>query len=215
MIRVSPVREPSAFDARVRRRGQDWLAKNTRSQKRPPDYWSEFTVELEHGFGKLCGYAAMFDPTGGTVDHYKSIKNYRELAYEWSNYRFSSAVLNAMKKNADDSILDPYEVEEGWFEILLPSLIMRATDTIPVQLRSKAEYTLNRLQLRQGERILRWRQSWYELYLSGEIELSALRKFAPLIACAIEKENRKNRASGSRSTYVQMQDTKAKLQRKL
>ena len=84
-------------------------------------------------------------------------------------------------------MLDPFEVQAGWFEIELPSLQMRVTDAVPAAFRAKATHTLKRLGLRDGERILRWRQSWYEQYLSGNLTLEGLRKWAPLIADAVER----------------------------
>lgn len=186
MIPVSPVQEPADFDTQARKPGHAWLAANP-DKKRPRDYWSPFRPALEDGFGKRCGYAAMLDPTGGTVDHYLSCDRYRHLAYEWDNYRFVSATLNASKQTADDAVLDPYQVGAGWFEIQLPSLQMHTTTAVPPALRAKANYTLTRLKLRDGERIIRWRQAWYEMYLRGEITLEGLRGVAPLIATAVEK----------------------------
>lgn len=130
----------------------------------------------------------MLDPTGGTVDHYLSFKNYRHLAYKWSNYRFASGTMNAVKRTADDAVLDPYSVRAGWFEIILPSLQMRVTDRVPKELRAKAEYTLTRLKLRDGEKIIRWRQHWYEMYQRGLLTLDGLREVAPLIAEAVERQ---------------------------
>lgn len=187
MIPVTPVGEPSGFDTQVRTPGNQWRVAHP-DAKRPKALWDRYTAILGQGFSGLCGYAAMLDPTGGTVDHYLSYKNRPDLAYEWSNYRYASATLNSSKKNADDSVLDPYEVNPGWFEILLPSLQMRVTDEVPAALRDKAEYTLRRLKLRDGERIIRWRQSWYALYLSGELRLEGLRRVAPLIAAAVDKQ---------------------------
>jgi hypothetical protein len=132
----------------------------------------------------------MHDPTGGTVDHYLSFKNHPHLAYEWTNYRFASATLNSSKKNADDAVLDPHEVGDGWFEIILPSLQMKVSATIPAAYRAKAEHTISRLKLRDGERIIRWRQSWYVLYLNGGLSLDALRQVAPLIAAAVQAQGR-------------------------
>ncbi|SFL44197.1 hypothetical protein SAMN02982985_00153 [Rugamonas rubra] len=130
----------------------------------------------------------MLDPTGGTVDHYLSYKNHPDKAYDWENYRFASGTLNSSKKNADDTVLDPYEVGAGWFEVILPSLQMKITDIVPAAHRAKAQHTLKRLKLRDGERIIRWRQSWYDMYLAGELPLSGLRRVAPLIADAVEKK---------------------------
>lgn len=187
VIPVGKTPKPAQFDEKARTPGNQWLAENSTSTKRPPAYWNKFTADLRNGFKGLCGYAAMLDPTGGTVDHYLSYKNHRQLAYEWDNYRFASGTLNSSKKNADDTVLDPCQVQAGWFEILLPSLQMQVTDAVPAALRAKAEYTLKRLQLRDGERIIRWRQSWYEMYKDGQLTLDGLRQVAPLIADAVKK----------------------------
>lgn len=186
MISVTKVKEPDAFDVEVRQPGNQWLTNNPNA-KRPTPLWDKYTHKLSDGFAGLCGYAAMHDPTGGTVDHYLSYKSHPNLAYDWDNYRFASGTLNSSKKNADNTVLDPYEVGDGWFEILLPSLQMRVTGVVPANYRDKAEFTLTRLKLRDGERIIRWRQSWYEMYKKGELSLEGLRRVAPLIATAVEK----------------------------
>jgi hypothetical protein len=185
MIPVPKVKKPKDFDQIVKKPGNDWLRNNPQAQ-RPKALWTEYTADLAVGFQNLCGYAAMLDPTGGTVDHYLSFKNHRNLTYEWSNYRFASGTLNSSKKNEDDKVLDPHEVGAGWFEILLPSLQMRVTDFVPPDMRAKAEYTLKRLKLRDGERIIKWRKAWYDMYLANELPLSGLRKVAPLLAQAVE-----------------------------
>lgn len=186
MIPVPAVAEPQDFEQKAQTPGNAWLKENP-SSERPPALWSEFTEDLADGFSNLCGYAAMLDPTGGTVDHFLSYKNHPALAYEWSNYRFASGTLNSSKKNADDTVLDPHEVGPGWFEILLPSMQMTVTSAVPPSHQAKASYTLKRLKLRDGERIIRWRQSWYAMYKSGELTLAGLKRVAPLIADAVEK----------------------------
>ncbi len=186
MIPVRPVDEPYGFDTRVRKPGSAWLKANPRA-KRPRPLWNEFLPDLEVGFESLCGYAAMLDPTGGTTDHFLSFRNHPDLAYEWRNYRFASATMNATKRTADASVLDPYEVCAGWFEILLPSMQMRMTGAVPAALREKAQHTLERLSLRDGERIIRWRRCWYDVFLRGELTLEGLRRVAPLIAEAVQR----------------------------
>ncbi len=142
---------------------------------------------MRSGFASLCGYAAMLDPTGGTIDHYLSYRHHPELAYEWSNYRFASSTMNSIKRTADDEVLDPYDIGDGWFEIILPSLQMRTTPHVPPEFRARAEATLVRLKLRNDERLIRWRQSWYEMYRRGELSLDGLQRVAPLIAAAVAK----------------------------
>ena len=85
-------------------------------------------------------------------------------------------------------MLDPQEVKPGWFKILLPSLQLVATDAVPKSHKAKAEFTLKRLKLRDGERIIRWRRSWYQMYIAGKLTLEGLRDVAPLIAEAVEAQ---------------------------
>jgi hypothetical protein len=186
MIRVAPVPEPRDFDTKVRRPGRAWLQQNP-PPKRPRDFWSPFRHALAAGFAHRCGYTAMFDPVG-SVDHYLSVKNERELAYEWDNYRYCQEWLNKSKRNVDEKVLDPHEVGDGWFEILLPSLQLVLTDKVPPAQRARAQHTLTRLHLRDDERVLRQRREWYRMYLDAELSLEGLRKKAPLIADAVEKQ---------------------------
>lgn len=186
MIPVAKVPKPAGYD-KIKAGGDVWLKANP-AAKRPKDLWSPFLPELAEGFAQLCGYAAMLDPTGGTVDHYLSWKNHRHLAYEWTNFRFVSSVLNSSKRTADDTVLDPYLVQSGWFEIILPSLQMRVTDKVPAAHRAAAAFTLKRLKLGDGEKIVRWRQHYYARFQAGQLDLDGLRVFAPLVADAVERQ---------------------------
>ena len=191
MIRFDPVPEPAEFDKKVRKRGNNWLRSHS-SGARPPGYWSEFKQQLREGFHELCGYSATYvPPGGGEVDHYISIKEDPSLAYEWSNYRHSLPLMNCWKGHRrphEPRVLDPYEVEDGWFEIHLPSLQLIVTDDLPAHLRERAEHTLKRLGLRDHETVIQQRWEWYELYLKGDLNLEGLRRVAPLIARAVEKQ---------------------------
>lgn len=183
MIRVGRVAQPGPFEE-ARKEGLAWLERN-RDAARPKDYWSPFKPVLADGFRMRCGYSAMYEPVG-TVDHFVSVDEDRSLAYEWSNYRFASAWINSSKKNAV-GLLDPHEVEDEWFEILLPSLQLVVTDAVPEAERAKAEYTLDRLHLAHDERVIRQRREWYRMYQDGELSLEGLRKKAPLIARAVDR----------------------------
>lgn len=183
MIRVERVPEPDDFGEKARRPGLAWLEQNA-DAPRPKDLWGPFKSALADGFGMRCGYSAMFEPVG-TVDHFVSVHEDKQLAYEWSNYRYAAAWINSSKQNAA-GILDPFEVQDDWFEILLPSLQLVVTDAVPAADREKAEYTLTRLHLAHDERVVRQRREWYRMYQDGELSLEGLRKKAPLIARAIE-----------------------------
>lgn len=185
MIRVDRVPEPNSFHGECRQRGSVWLARNP-NPRRPVDYWSPFKPILAAGFGQRCGYGAMHEAVG-TVDHFLSWKHRPELAYEWSNYRYASAWLNSSKQGLDGAVLDPFEVGDGWFRVLLPSLQLVLTDRVPATHRRLAAYTLERLHLRDDERVIRQRRGWYEMYQAGELSLEGLRRMAPLIAEAVEQ----------------------------
>lgn len=135
--------------------------------------------------------------SSGTVDHFVSCHENRQLAYEWSNYRYVEGWVNSAKSKRDSaSLLDPFEVQDGWFEIDLPSLQLKLTDAVPPEYRERAEDTLRNLPIRDDERIIRQRRAWYELYEAGELTLDGLRKKAPLIAAAVERQS----AAGTAST---------------
>jgi len=185
VIHFEPIPEPEGFDADVRQPGQVWLAEHP-ATARPRPLWSPYLHHLAEGFRDLCAYSVMHIEEG-TVDHYRSCSTHRTLAYEWPNYRFTSARMNSIKGVADDRVLDPFEVGDDWFEILLPSLQMMPTERITPEHRERAAFTLKRLGLRDGESILRRRRAWYEQFLTGGLSLNGLRHHAPLIARAVEK----------------------------
>lgn len=184
MMHFERVDEPADFDADVRQRGAAWLAEHP-GIGRPRDYWSKYRPELADGFRELCAYTCMFEPVG-TVDHFISCDEDRTQAYEWSNYRFAAQWVNSSKREAVE-ILDPFEVVDGWFEILLPSLQLVLTDSVPAHRRQLAESTLMRLHLRDDVRVRRQRRHWYAEYQGGRLDLEGLRRHAPLIARAVGK----------------------------
>lgn len=192
MIFCDPARlnEPADFDVKCRQKGLQWLAahpKATRKgNKRPKALWTAFKPKLADAFRDLCAYGAMYEPVG-TVDHFVPVDANEALAYDWSNYRMASGWINSSKQKAV-AVLDPLLVQDGWFELLLPSLQLVVTDQVPMHLRALAEETLTRLHLRDDERVLRQRRRWLRLYREGKLDLEGLRENAPLIATAIDKE---------------------------
>lgn len=187
MMRFDPSPEPEEFDERARQRGQLWLVANPTG--RPKDLWSPFRPQLRESFMWLCAYTAM-RVEQGTVDHFISCDENRSLAYEWSNYRLAQQAMNSSKQNVPGSkLLDPFEVRDEWFEILLPSLQLVLTDAVPPEIKARARFTLERLKLVNGEQVISQRQSWLKLHESGDLPLSGLRKVAPLLARAIEKRD--------------------------
>jgi hypothetical protein len=188
VIRVRPRPEPPRFDQRCRRRGHRWLETHPDHPGRPNDFWSEFEPDLREVFEGRCGYCAM-RIMRGQVDHFVPVSVLKgeanlHLAYEWSNFRYGEGTLNQRKAAA--RVLDPFEVEDDWFRILLPSLQLVLTDRVPDDVRALAEFTLEKLGLRDHEVVVRYRREWFRMYQEGRLSLEGLREVAPLVARAVE-----------------------------
>lgn len=190
MIRVRAVPEPKHFDARCRIRGCRWLREHKGYKGRPSDYWSPFEPQLREAFNGLCGYCAM-RVMKAQVDHFVPVATLKrqgrdDLAYEWTNYRYGEGVLN--QKKAQHEILDPFEVGDDWFEVLLPSLQLVLTSSVPIGKRALAEFTVEKLGLRDGEVVIRYRREWFRMYQDGRLPLAGLRELAPLVAQAVQRD---------------------------
>lgn len=191
MIAVAnPIPEPADFDSGCRRPGITWwssrrLAGETPKTSEFPNLWAKYESDLARAFHQRCGWWAMWIAEG-EVDHFLSKKNRPELAYEWTNYRYIAGSVNGSKGNLDDKVLDPFDVQDGWFEVIVPSMQLIGTDQLPAALKDKASFTLEKLRLREGTKVVRCRRRWYESFKNGT-PISELEKFAPLVAKAVKK----------------------------
>lgn len=112
MIRFERVPEREDFQDKACAPGVAWVAAHP-DAKRPKDYWTPYKGALAEGFRGLRAYSAMYEPVG-TVDHFVSWHEDRSKAYEWSNYRYSSAWINSSKSSVPSGyLLDPLEIEDG------------------------------------------------------------------------------------------------------
>lgn len=188
MIPILMPTVPPTFNQLCRDPGLQWLAAHRpNGSVRPPNYWREFIPDLCRGFGYRCGYLAMLD-MNGTVDHFLSTEKNPSLAYEWSNYRYATGWLNSSKQTLDDEVLDPLMVREEWFEIDLASLHLGLTPAVPARLKDITAFTIHRLKLDWGSRIISNREKYYNWYRTGVFSLDYLEEVAPLIAPAVRRE---------------------------
>lgn len=192
MVKIdqSNLAEPAQFDERCRQPGMLWLANNPDSP--PKDFWSPFKPALAEAFHHRCSYSTLRLVFGATIDHFipKSSSAGRSRAYEWSNFRYCSSEMNQRKHNAaPNRILDPLLVEDDWFELLYPSLQLVPTPNIPVEFRDRADFTLDRLKLRDGEAAIRFRQEWLHQYRLGNATLSLIDIHCPLVSRLIRQHN--------------------------
>lgn len=193
--------QPEWFENNCREPGNGWLAAHLdKDPHERSDLWSQFKPDLAKHFSYRCGWLGTSIEMEGVVEHYLSCGNrkdeskkgipspHRHLAFEWTNYRYSSGVVNSRKGNHDDAILDPCKVMEGWFEVTLHGFLLLLTDAIPEEQRAKAEFTLEELELRNGHHARMGRWLWYERYWNnGAPLLDLLEKDAPLVAAAVRK----------------------------
>lgn len=146
-------------------------------------------MDLAKAFHRRCAYSALFIGFKGEVDHFVPCHESRATAYEWTNLRYCTGFINSSKQalKAGD-ILDPCQVEDGWFELKIPDLQVFVTDRCPVELRALAQFTLERLHLHTDERLLRERAEWWDAYRAGDITMGFLERMDPLLARAIRKQ---------------------------
>lgn len=196
MIPVEPQPEPDVFDQLVRIPGKHFLrklsgSKPTYKQWKYQDHWKHIRFHLYKAYHGICAYSAHWIPCGSTVpniDHFipKSVEP--ELAYEWGNYRLAGSLVNALKRDWQD-VLDPFTIEDNWFYLHFPSLMLHPNPELSSQLQQKIWATIDRLQLNDNQTFVEERSAWLEPYCRGKEDFSVLKKNAPFIAYELERQN--------------------------
>ena len=142
MIPVRPAEEPPNFDADVRQRGLRAIAElvgetTPRTAGQPhaqvaqsreeipatafPPYWRQALIDLLASYDRICSYLCLYIPRGTatpSVDHMIAKSVRWDQIYEWRNYRLACSLMNA-RKGVAAHVLDPFEVEDGWFALNL------------------------------------------------------------------------------------------------
>lgn len=213
MIRVEPQPEPADFDAQVRQPGLSALAElvgEPPTVKRPgprrkkiadrvedlrhdelPPYWRQCLPQLAAAYRRICAYSCHYvEPiTGlGTADHYVPKSLDARRAYEWANYRFACARMNARKGVAAE-VLDPFEVQDGWFQLELVRFQLHAAPRLSVEVVASIDRTIDLLRL-NDEACKQTRADWCEAYWTGHLGLSFLERRFPLLARELRRQDR-------------------------
>ena len=211
MIRVHPASEPADFDVKVRgpglraiaelvgeaaprpRRGRPRKKVASRREDIPaaafPDLWREALDDLLESYGRLCAYLGLYIPRGTgapSVDHMLPKSLAWDRVYEWDNYRLASAWMNARKGAARD-VLDPFEVEDGWFELELCDYQVRPAPGLPTGHHDQVQGTIDRLGLSHPE-VCKARRTYAEEYLGGHIDGDYLRRHAPFVYRELKRQ---------------------------
>jgi hypothetical protein len=185
VIPVAPAPEPKEFDAKCRIPGNAWLQSNPGTDPHKNALWTAFSKELRKAFNDRCGILGIYIHEGH-VDHWVSLKTDRTRAFEWTNYRYLAGSVNTAKKPKwEGRLLDPFDVGEGWFEVDLPSCLIRLTDKIPTEFRARAQFTADNILNRpkptayRAECLKRWKE---------KKEIAVAELLAPLVAEAIRRD---------------------------
>jgi hypothetical protein len=180
VIHVEPQPEPPDFDTKVRQPGR---AELRASEGEPRPHWHHCALQLWEAYRGVCAYSSLYIPRGTgarSVDHLLPKSKRRELAYEWSNYRLACVRMNSRKNDLED-VLDPFEVQDGWFALELSTLQVIPGEGLPANLRQRVQETIDRLDLNDDE-FIQARMAHYDVFQRGEVKFSHLRKHCPFLA---------------------------------
>ena len=193
MIPVTPKPEPAIFDKKVRQPGLAFLKSRTPGQKLKT-CWLACLDDLWTLHGGICAYMCTYihRATGGsTLEHMVPKSPHVSLAYEWSNYRLACARLNSRKRDYED-VLDPFEVEDGWFGIAFPACVVLPGKKLPATRRVEFDRTVRRLKLNDPHCLVE-RTQYFDNYRLGDITFRFLERNAPFIARELDRQKLRRR----------------------
>lgn len=191
LIRVASKPEYPGFNTQVRQPGAAFLAtcpNPTSEQFRKKNFWDRAAKELHAAYSGICAYTATYLPDQGSVDHFVPKTINPALAYEWTNYRLASGRVNTCKGN-QTSVLDPFIVEDDWFELDVPSCLLKAKSDLPKSLRAQINATINSLRLNADDYYVQERCNILIDYAKGEISLGFLKRRYPFLAKEVERQS--------------------------
>ncbi|MCA9048201.1 MAG: hypothetical protein KDA89_05700 [Planctomycetaceae bacterium] len=212
MIYVAEANEPATFDTKVRQPGLRAIAEMVGEQpprnagrrfekvaerrehipsSRFPTYWTKCLPELETSYGYICAYSCFrIHPVTGaaSVDHMAPKSRAWHRVYEWNNYRLACSRLNA-RKNSFEDVMDPFEIEDGWFQLELVGFTIIPNPQLPRSRQRQIEDTVRRLGLDDfaDDRALDAENYW-----SREITIKILRSESPFVAMELQRQGRLN-----------------------
>lgn len=193
MISVQLQQEPPEFSQRVRIPGKRFLSENsspTSRQWRNREYWQRVLPNMRKAYKGICAYSASWIPhsTGNhSIDHFIPKSRQPELAYEWDNYRYSSARFNSRK--GTHSVVDPFKLLPNSFVLDFRSFFIKPNPKLPLEEQQPLRETVKRLKLNDDEDLILERQACCSHYFKNEISFKHLQKRYPFIAFELERQN--------------------------
>jgi hypothetical protein len=153
------------------------------------EYWREILDDLDKAYKSICAYSCHWiskDTGFRTVEHFKDKNTYPHEAYRWENYRFVCGTLNGRKGTFED-VLDPFLIEEGWFTLDFPSLLVQPGENLSSSLKEQVNNTIKRLGLNDKGTCLQARMSWLRDYIQVPFPFPYLEKRAPFLARELKR----------------------------
>lgn len=192
MIHITPVDEPDNFGMLVREPGRRFLVRTpspTSLQWKKHNYWGRIRDHLHEVYGCICAYSCHWIPhdTGfRTVEHFKPKEVYPNEAYEWENYRLVCGTLNGRKGTRQ--VLDPFQIENGWFVIKFPALLVVPSEELDCVRTQEVQSTIDCLKLNDEGTCLKSRERYVLDYCTGQFPFSHLQREAPFIAAELQRQ---------------------------
>jgi hypothetical protein len=122
----------------------------------------------------------------GTVDHFLPKTTHPQLAYEWANYRLAGGKANNSKGNST-GVVDPFEVENHWFRLKLPSCLIVPNPEFDAPLKARINATVNILRLNSDDSYVQERCNILISFATGEVKFAFLQKRYPFLALEVDR----------------------------
>ncbi|WP_151756516.1 hypothetical protein [Dictyobacter vulcani] len=110
------------------------------------------------------------------------------------------------RKGKHEDVLDPFTIQEGWFELHFPSLQVHPNENLDEDAKSQIWATIHRLDL-NGATCVSGRRSWIQPYLNGVYPLSFVREKAPFMAHELTRQNLQDINMSIWDAFKQQDDT--------
>ena len=156
-----------------------------------PTYWRRSLDDLMESYHRICAYLCLYIPRGTgarSVDHMIAKSAAWDQAYEWTNYRLACSLMNS-RKGAVTTVLDPFDVEDGWFVLELVEFQVLPGDGLTDAMGEDVWDTIGRLRLNDDE-CRGAREQYAEDYWAEHVSYDYLGRHAPFVARELRRQNR-------------------------
>ena len=142
-------------------------------------------------YREICAYTCfrIHRVTGAaTVDHMVPRSCAWDRVYEWSDYRLACQLVNACKREFSD-VLDPFEIEDGWFVLEMVGFQVKPAEGLSDEIRKQVEDTISRLGLNESS-VRNRREADAEAYWHSSVQFEFLLEQSPFVARELQRQGR-------------------------